>query len=259
MMDRRAWLVCAAFAAVAPGCAPGPDSSQYKSYQQLQNDEPSSGQSATSIAADAPDGDPPLDAAVVPEEPATGGAAPVTDNSSTPAAPADSAAPLAAPTMKVVNGKVVVQTLPGGVRLLVPQASFRTEGPQGAIRVNYDDLDLLRILNMEPVSEDAVGYFPDWLKSLNGRKVRIRGFMVPGFEAAGLTQFVLARDTSACCFGPQAKLYYLIIVQLQPGKTTDYIPNHAFDVVGTFRIEMLADQGVPIGLYWIDDAQIIDR
>ncbi len=153
----------------------------------------------------------------------------------------------------------VVTALPGGIQLLVPKKDFRAEGPQAALRVSYDDLDLLKVLNMEPVPDDAPRHFPAWLAELNGKPVRIRGFMYPTFESSGIEQFVLARDNQICCFGRDPKVYDLIAVTLKPNSTTNYIPNRPFDVVGKFRIDMLAEGGKPLGLYWLEDAQVVDR
>jgi hypothetical protein len=153
-------------------------------------------------------------------------------------------------------------TAPGGPRtieLLVPEREFKPEGKPAGLRVSYDDLDLLKVLNMEPVPDNAPEHFPDWLKSLDGQQIRIRGFMYPTFESTGIERFVLARDNQICCFGRDPKVYDLIAVELKPGKTTDYIPNRPFDVVGRFRIEMLAEGGKPLGLYWLEDAQVSDR
>lgn len=161
---------------------------------------------------------------------------------------------------KAPGGSVTpAQPLPGGIQLLVPHKEFRVQGPNGALRVSYDDLDLLKILNMEPVPPDADKYFPDWLRQLDGQRIRIRGFMYPQFESTGIERFVLARDNQICCFGRDPKVYDLIEVTMAPGRTTDFILGRPFDVVGIFHIELVAEGGKPLGLYRIEDALVIDR
>jgi hypothetical protein len=145
------------------------------------------------------------------------------------------------------------------VQILIPEREFRTEGAGGTIRVSYDDLDLLKVLNMEPVTPNAVEVMPSWLKELDGKKIRIRGFMYPTFEPTGIEKFVLARDNQICCFGRDPKVYDLIAIEMKAGKTTNYIPNRPFDVAGTFRIDMFEDGGKPLGLYWISDAEIFQK
>lgn len=146
---------------------------------------------------------------------------------------------------------------PRKVELLVKSKEFKSEGPQKALRVNYDDLDLLKILNMDPVTPDAPSLFPEWLTGLDGQRIRIRGFMMPTFESSGLERFVLARDTGLCCFGRNPKVYDLIAVELKAGTTCDYIHLRAFDVIGTLRIDMQVEDGKPFSLYWIEDAVVV--
>ena len=146
------------------------------------------------------------------------------------------------------------------VKLLVPEQTFRTEGPQSAIRITYDDIDLLKVLNMEPVTANAPELMPEWMKALDGQRVRIRGFMYPPFQETGIEAFALARDNQICCFGKNPKIYDLFPVFLRKGHTTDYILNRPFDVVGVFHIDPIVDEdGKPEQLYLIDDAIVIDR
>jgi hypothetical protein len=147
-------------------------------------------------------------------------------------------------------------TTPRKVELLIKEREFRPEGA-GTLRVNYDDLDLLKILNMEPVPPNATDYFPAWLSGLDGQRIRIRGFMIPTFESTGLERFVLARDAGLCCFGANPKVYDLISVELKAGKTCNYIHLRPFDVVGTFKIDLVAEGEKPLGLYWLEDAEIV--
>jgi hypothetical protein len=145
---------------------------------------------------------------------------------------------------------------PRKIELLIKDREFRPEG-QGTLRVNFDDLDLLKILNMDPVPPNATEYFPAWLSGLNGQRIRIRGFMIPTFEATGLERFVLARDAGLCCFGANPKVYDLISVELKAGKTCNYIHLRPFDVIGTFKIDLVAEGEKPLGLYWLEDAEVV--
>ena len=147
---------------------------------------------------------------------------------------------------------------PRTIQLLIPSKRFRKERPSNALRVSYDDIDLLKVLNMEPVPADAVSHFPDWLRQLDGQVVRIRGYMYPTFEATGLTSFTLARDNGICCFVRQPKIYDIISVSLAPGEVSDYIANRPFDVEGVFRIDPGADQTDLSRLYRIEQAKVLN-
>ena len=194
-----------------------------------------------------------------------------------PSAEGDQIAALAPAAIPQVNGvgpalaNPAVQSRPGEpavdnqsaepreIKLLVPEKSFRTEGPEGAVRVSYDDIDLLKVLNMEPVPVDAVDHFPKWLKDLDGKRLRIRGFMFPPFQETDIPAFVLARDNQICCFGRDPKRYDVIDVVMREGVTTNYIQNRPFDVVGVFHIAPESSEGELYQLYVIDDAIVIDN
>ncbi len=144
------------------------------------------------------------------------------------------------------------------IKLLVPNKTFSKADREGSLRVSYDDIDLLKVLNMDPVPLDATEYLPGWLENLDGQKVRIRGFMYPAYQETGLRSFVLAKDNQICCFGRNPKVYDLIKVAMREGTTTDYLPNRPFDVVGTFHIVPPdPDETVLFRLYEIRDAAVI--
>lgn len=144
------------------------------------------------------------------------------------------------------------------IELLIPHKSFRRERGTDAVRISYDDIDLLKVLNMEPVPPNAVEYFPEWLSALNGRQIRIRGFMYPKYVSEGIETFTLARDNGICCFQRMPKIYDVIFVKLEPGRTTDYIEARPFDVEGTFHIDNEDDGSELPRLYKIDNARILE-
>jgi len=147
---------------------------------------------------------------------------------------------------------------PGKIELLVPEKSFVPEGKEGALRVSFDDLDLLKVLNMEPVPTDAPNYFPGWLKGLDGQTVRLRGWMYPPPEQEGLGGFLFVRDNQICCFGREAKVYDKVGVLLKEDVTTDYIQGRPFDVVGKLSIQPEEQDGKLLYLYFIEDAVVVD-
>ena len=72
--------------------------------------------------------------------------------------------------------------------------TFKVEGPENSIRVSFDDVDLLKVMNLDPVPADAPERLPKWLKALDGKRIRVRGFMYPPFQDTDIRGFVLARD-----------------------------------------------------------------
>lgn len=100
--------------------------------------------------------------------------------------------------------------------------------------INFDDLQF-EIEKDQPFREDSLNRV---VKSLNGKKVKLRGYILPStlFKETGIDQFVLVRDNQECCFGPGAALFDCVIVEMVPGKTTDFV-TRPVTVEGRFKID----------------------
>ena len=87
-----------------------------------------------------------------------------------------------------------------------------------AIPITFDDLQL-------EMKEDAVfdpALLTPRLRQLDGRRVRIRGFIFPAiFQQTGITRFPLVKNTQ-CKFGPGGLAQHVILVDLQPGVSTSF-------------------------------------
>lgn len=151
----------------------------------------------------------------------------------------------------------------GQITVLVPSREFKREGPAKAARVSFDDIDIEKVLNTKKLSLDIPEKMPAWLRKLDGQRIRLRGYMHPqsAFQESGIKRFVLCRDTSVCCFGPNPTVYYLVETTLKSGTTTNYIENKAFDVEGIFRIEPEVLEGTTEvdRFYYLDDAQVVKK
>ncbi len=167
-------------------------------------------------------------------------------------------APAAVTTPAVAVATPIVEE-PHKVEILIKEKTFKPEGPAKNLRVSFDDLDLLKVINMKPVTKDCIEKMPQWLKDLNGKQVVVRGFMKPAFMSEGIEGFVFVRDSSQCCFGPNPTVHDMIYVRLKLDETTDYIELRPFDVSGTFRIELLESDDSIAGLYFLDNAQVLTR
>lgn len=151
----------------------------------------------------------------------------------------------------------------GQITVLIPKNEFKKEGPNKSLRVSFDDIDIEKVLNTKKLSLDLPKQMPEWLSKLDGQRIRLRGYMHPqsAFQVDGLKRFVLCRDTSACCFGPNPTIYYLVETTMKSGTSTSYIENKALDVEGVFRIkpEVLEGTDEVERFYYLDDAQVIKK
>jgi len=100
--------------------------------------------------------------------------------------------------------------------------------------INFDDL----AFDIEKDAKFKPGLLTDEIKKLDGVKVKLRGYILPStlFKEKNIDQFVLVRDNQECCFGPGAALFDCVIVEMVPGKTTDFV-TRPVTVEGKFKID----------------------
>lgn len=127
-----------------------------------------------------------------------------------------------------------------------------TAAPERTRDITFDDLKF-DINKGDPFERSLL---TDKIEALNGKPVCIRGFILPSFQQTGLTQFVLVRDNLSCCFGPGAAIYDCAIVEMKPGRSTDF-SIYPVAVTGTFTIrEMLDPDGKTVAIYHLDGEQV---
>ncbi|QDT01810.1 hypothetical protein K227x_01780 [Rubripirellula lacrimiformis] len=118
-----------------------------------------------------------------------------------------------------------------GVKV-IDQSSSAASKAKGEI--NFDDLKF----DIEKDAAFAPRMLSPDVKSLDGKKVKLRGYILPAtlFKEKGINQFVLVRDNQECCFGPGAALFDCVMVQMMPGRTTDFV-TRPVTVEGKFKID----------------------
>jgi hypothetical protein len=114
--------------------------------------------------------------------------------------------------------------------------------PSAIADITFDDIKF----DIQPDEPFERSMLTEKIEKLGGRRIRIRGFILPSFQQTGLTQFVLVRDNLSCCFGPGAALYDCIVVEMEPGKSADF-SIYPVAVEGTFSIKEFKDPGDPDG------------
>ncbi|MEX0867550.1 MAG: hypothetical protein WD030_09340 [Pirellulales bacterium] len=100
------------------------------------------------------------------------------------------------------------------------------------LELSFDDIKF----DIEPGDPFAPEMVPEKIQQYYGKRIRIRGYILPSFKQSGLTQFVLVRDNMECCFGPGAALYDCIRVEMEPGKATEF-SIRPVAVEGIFELE----------------------
>ena len=96
-----------------------------------------------------------------------------------------------------------------------------------------------------PTGEEQI---PPAVKSWNGRKAVITGYMVPVKMDKGLvTEFLLMRNTMACCFGTVPNMNEWVIVKMKQGVQPLMDVPVAF--YGELKVGAMFENGYMTGLY----------
>lgn len=125
--------------------------------------------------------------------------------------------------------------------------------PDAAVKsVTFDDVKL-ELKKGDPY--DPAALTPK-VKELDGKAIRIRGYILPSFQQSGIKQFVLVRDNMECCFGPGALLHDCILVEMVSGATTTFTVRPV-SVEGTFSIrEVKGPDGKHLAIYRLDGKEV---
>ena len=109
-----------------------------------------------------------------------------------------------------------------------------SEAARAKGEINFDDLKF----DIEKDQAFARDMLTEEILSLQNTKVKLRGYILPAtlFRETGIKQFVLVRDNQECCFGPGAALFDAVMIEMVPGKTTDFV-TRPVTVEGKFQID----------------------
>lgn len=110
--------------------------------------------------------------------------------------------------------------------------SSATASTAEPIDTSFDDLKF----DIEKGAAYKPSMLTDEIKKLDGKTIRLRGFVRPGFKQNGIKQFVLVRDNQECCFGPGAALYDCVMVKMADDQSIDFTVR-PISVVGTLYLK----------------------
>lgn len=132
-----------------------------------------------------------------------------------------------------------------------PGASKQAAAKGKRIDITFDDLKF----GIEKGQKYKPEMLTERIKELDGKPVKLRGFMLPGFQQRGITEFILVRDNLECCFGPGAALYDCIVVKLKDTKANFSIKPIA--VEGIFSVNVMEDpDGNHLAVFQLDGTKV---
>ncbi|MEN9661928.1 MAG: hypothetical protein RL324_877 [Verrucomicrobiota bacterium] len=99
---------------------------------------------------------------------------------------------------------------------------------------------------------------PDVVKNWAGKKAEIRGFMLPlRLEKGLVTEFLVMRDLSTCCYGSAPSMNHFVVVKLAKGVPS--VSEKIVKVSGTFQINTSFDAfGIMTGIYQMAGEKVVE-
>ena len=94
---------------------------------------------------------------------------------------------------------------------------------------------------------------PQPIKNLNGQRVAVDGFMLPlRVENGKITEFLILRDQSMCCYGAVPKINEWISVRMPPGQGVKPLMDVKVKFYGTLKVGPVVENGYLVGIYEMD-------
>ena len=146
-------------------------------------------------------------------------------------------------------GAIVLSAVSLVAGLITLSRAYAAELPDGYERLNYGLL--------QPLPGDPSDAIPDTARTMDGRNVLLKGYIYPGKQQTGITQFLLVRDQGDCCFGGNPKITDRVLVQLKDPSHPKGInfSSRLTKIAGRFVIRPMGAPGMDGGvLYHLEDA-----
>lgn len=142
-----------------------------------------------------------------------------------------------------------------------PGAAETTEG--GFTTVGFDKLSAFKYdVPDDPGATNSVAakdpdqQIPADVKAYNGRRVALKGFMLPLKVEGGLvTELLIMRDQSMCCYGAVPKINEWVSVKMT-SKGVKPVMDQAVTLQGTLKVGAIRENGYLVGIYQMDGERV---
>ena len=143
----------------------------------------------------------------------------------------------------------------------VPATPAVSAGPSAIAAIGFDVLSTFKYevpddaatgAKASAAAPDPDAQIPANVKSFNGRRIALKGFMLPLKVEGGLvTELLLMRDQSMCCFGTVPKINEWVAVKMTGGGVKP-VMDQAVTLSGTIKIGAMRENGYLVGIYQMD-------
>lgn len=129
--------------------------------------------------------------------------------------------------------------------------------PEGTIAAGFDVLSSYAFTLPDPTLpeseaiEKTLAQIPEDVRGLTGKRVLVKGFMMPSKGEDGkITEFYLLRYQPACCFGDAIKMNEWIEVKMKKGTFATYNVYTPITVAGILEVNpSMTPEGYLSGIY----------
>jgi hypothetical protein len=131
---------------------------------------------------------------------------------------------------------------------------------RGYLAAGFDKLSAFPAdVILEPEGPKLVGQIPDGIKSLDGKAVFIKGFLVPLNYLNGFTtDCLLLKSQSMCCYGIRPKINEWVVVRLT-GKGIEAIMDRPVTVFGKLHVGEYRENGRLLRSIYRMDGEKMER
>lgn len=149
---------------------------------------------------------------------------------------------------------------------VAPAAQVIRSGDQDYLAVGFDWLasytfevsdDLLEAKgDAKELAEKTNRQIPEAIRKLNEQTVAVKGYMLPlKVEQGAVTEFLLMRDQSMCCFGTVPKINEWVSVKTI-GKGVKPIMDEPVTIFGKLHVGEMRENGYLVGIYRMDGEKL---
>ncbi|MHC4938982.1 MAG: DUF3299 domain-containing protein [Planctomycetota bacterium] len=130
----------------------------------------------------------------------------------------------------------------------------------GYIQLTFAKISNYRYIYPEPDDPNPPkDQIPESILKLNGQKIAIRGFMMPVTQKEGrVTEFLLMKDQSACCFGVWPGMNEWIHVLMEEGQSAPMVWDIPTMVFGEFEVGEVYEKGILMSIYRMKFHKLIE-
>jgi hypothetical protein len=176
---------------------------------------------------------------------------PITSLASAEHGDAETARPVE-PAATVTAAAATTETIRSGDR------DYLSIGFNQLAAFNFEMTDDLLEAKGDPdeLTEKTNGQIPESIRKLNEQSVAVKGYMLPlKVEQGAVTEFLLMRDQSMCCFGTVPKINEWVSVKTI-GKGVKPVMDEPVTIFGKLHVGEMRENGYLVGIYSMDGERL---